>query len=168
MYQRIAVPIDGSPTSALGLQEAVKIAKSQGARLRLIHVLEDLPPADPYSGIIAGEPTLSRLREVGASILRSSAAGPREAGVVVECELIEQTGCPAAKLILQSVTAHGDELIVCGTHGRTGLARLTLGSTAEDILRNSSVPVLLVPRGVVERTMRGADFAAGAKSHAPG
>ncbi len=159
MYRRIAVPIDGSATSALGVTEAAELAKALNARLRVIHVLEDMRGA-PLGTIVLSEYALEQVRDVGRSILESSAKAPRAAGVQVECELIERAGQPPARLILESIRAHDDDLLVCGTHGRTGLSRVALGSTAEEILRHSLVPILLVPRAAADRRLRSESYRA--------
>src|SRR5579862_8890371 len=69
MYAKILVPVDGSQTSAAGLTEAIKIAKSQGSEIRLLHVVNDLILDYSYgTGVFACD-ALGELRKVGASIL---------------------------------------------------------------------------------------------------
>jgi nucleotide-binding universal stress UspA family protein len=149
MYERILVPIDGGVTAAQGLREAVKLAKCHGSRIRLVHVVDELPTVEPFGGSGGGEFVMAQLRDIGKSLLETSAGEARASGVPVESELIEQIGSPASSLILQAAVAFRADLIVCGTHGRTGLRRVVLGSTAEEIVRRSNTPVLLVPPGAV-------------------
>ncbi|OAE56796.1 universal stress protein [Achromobacter mucicolens] len=145
MYQRILVPIDGSATSDLGLNEAIRLAQLTHARLRLIHVIDEMSFAlavDSY-GYYAGE-LLELLQKDGAEILEKGLATVREKGLPVDGMLYENL----EKTVQQRVIAEADswkaDLIVIGTHGRRGVRRMVLGSSAEGILRTAPVPVLLV------------------------
>ncbi len=149
MYERILVPIDGGATAAQGLKEAINIARCHGSQIHLLHIVDELPAAEPFGGSGGGEFVMARLRDIGISLLNASTEEVRKSGVFVESELVEQIGGRVSDLILSAGRACGANLIVCGTHGRTGLRRLALGSTAEDIVRGSSIPVLLVPPGAV-------------------
>ena len=145
MYQRILVPIDGSDTSKLGLEESIRLAKSTGGRLRLIHVIDDLSLAlamDAYSGH-AGD-WLNVLRADGARILQEAADIALKAGVMFDTKLKEQFKGTVYELVLAEAQGWPADLIVLGTHGRRGLGRVVLGSSAENILRNSPIPVLLI------------------------
>ncbi|MEG0938914.1 universal stress protein [Comamonas sp.] len=145
MYQRILVPIDGSDTSKLGLEESIRLAKSTGGRLRLIHVIDDLSLAlamDAYSGH-AGD-WLNVLRADGARILQEAADIALKAGVMFDTKLKEQFKGTVYELVLAEAQGWPADLIVLGTHGRRGLGRVVLGSSAESILRNSPIPVLLI------------------------
>ena len=145
MYQRILVPIDGSATSDLGLNEAIRLAQLTHARLHLIHVIDEMSFAlavDSY-GYYAGE-LLELLQKDGAEILEKGLATVREKGLPVDGMLYENL----EKTVQQRVIAEADswkaDLIVIGTHGRRGVRRMVLGSSAEGILRTAPVPVLLV------------------------
>jgi nucleotide-binding universal stress UspA family protein len=142
MYAKILVPVDGSPTATLGLREALKLAKAHGAQIRLIHVVDELAAA---TAAPAGNELVLQLRSAGASILEEAAAAARHAHVAVDTKLIEITGGRAGAYIVQEAQTWPADLIVCGTHGRHGIGRVVMGSDAEDILRHSPVPVLLVP-----------------------
>jgi nucleotide-binding universal stress UspA family protein len=150
MYRRILVPIDGSATSFLGLQEALKLAESSPATLRLVHVVNEFLmsdvmyfPADHYDKLI--EP----LREAGRRVLENARRITRERGLEAQAVMLETIGGRAADLILTDARTWPADLIVMGTHGRRGLSRMVLGSDAELVLRGSPVPVLLV-RGTPE------------------
>jgi len=145
MYEKIVVPIDGSDTAALGLAEAIKLAKDRAGRIRLIHVLDVLPALSPPVGAAGADVVIAQMRAGGESILKDAETTTRNAGVQVESKLIEETGGQAGEHILQEATSWPADLIVCGTHGRRGIRRLVLGSDAEYIVRRSPVPVLLVP-----------------------
>lgn len=145
MYQKILVPIDGSDTSKLGLEESIRLAKSTGGRLRLIHVIDDLSLAlamDGYSGH-PGE-WLNELRAEGARILQDAADVALQSGVIVDTKLKEHFKGTVSELVIAEAQGWSADLIVIGTHGRRGLGRIVLGSSAESILRNSPIPVLLI------------------------
>jgi len=143
MYKKILVPVDGSSTSQRGLEEAISLAKLCGAAVRFVHVVNELIIANDFLAINYGE-LVDRLRDDGQKILDAAAARARAKGVASESDLIETIGGQAAREILNVSRKWGADLIVMGTHGRRGIRRLALGSDAEVVLRNSSVPVLLV------------------------
>jgi nucleotide-binding universal stress UspA family protein len=144
MYERILVPVDGSETSSRGLNEAIKIAKSQGSQLRVVHVVNEFIIGDVYgTGFFAGD-IIEVLRESGRRILEESKALARQNGVTCEGVLLESLGGTAARYILEQASQWPADLIVMGTHGRRGMARLTIGSDAEHVLRQALVPVLLI------------------------
>ncbi len=143
MYDRILVPIDGSPAATRGLSEAIKLANRRGGRLRLLHVVDELPAMLPPAG--ATDIVIAQLRSAGDEILKAGAAQARDAGVQAECKLIEEMGGEAGVRILEEAQSWDADLIVCGTHGRRGVRRLLMGSDAEYVVRRSPVPVLLVP-----------------------
>ena len=150
MYQRILVPIDGSPTALQGLAEAIRLAQMSAGQLRLLHVVDELsiimgmaPYATPPEDLFA------TMRKQGQSVLdqaREQAIGQK---VAADGVLLESMGGRLADLVVEQARSWPADLIVLGTHGRRGLGRMLLGSDAEQILRNAPVPVLLV-RGQAE------------------
>ncbi len=151
MYERILVPIDGSDTSQFGLKEAIRIAQLTHARVRLIHVIDELSfamTADAYR-YHAGE-LLDLLRKNGAKLLESALESVRAAGVDADSVLYENLDRTVQQRVLDEASAWKADLIVIGTHGRRGARRLILGSSAEGILRAATVPVLLLrsPEGM--------------------
>lgn len=150
MYQRILVPVDGSPTSALGLKEACQLARLTHASLRLIHVIDELSFAlalQPY-GYYAGE-LLDMLRKNGTEILQTALATARQQDIKADSVLYESLDKTVAQRVLAEAAEWKADLIVIGTHGRRGVRRMMLGSSAEEVLRNATIPVLLVhaPQG---------------------
>ena len=129
MYERILVPIDGGVTAAQGLKEAIKIAQYHGSLIHLVHIVDELPVIEPFGGTGGSEFVMAQLRDIGKSLLDSCTAEVRDCGIPVEGELIEQIGSRAADLILRAAVESRADLIVCGTHGRTGVRRVVLGST---------------------------------------
>jgi nucleotide-binding universal stress UspA family protein len=144
MYKRILVPVDGSGASNRGVLEAIRLAKSTGAQLRLVHVV------DEFLGLVGATPAvypvdvIKSLQQGGREILDKSIALVREHALEPQSALIEAIGTPASKLILVQAREWPADLIVMGTHGRRGVRRMVFGSDAEVVVRMSPVPVLLV------------------------
>ena len=154
MYRRILVPLDGSRTSQLGLAEAVRLARSQGSSLRLLHVVDELVlmTAPEMSYDIAD--LIEVLKADGMRILEKGAAHARKHGVKVQTSLVESFGGRAAHAIVDEAKKFHASLIVLGTHGRRGMKRVVMGSDAEEVVRNSPVPVLLVRSGPAPKRAR--------------
>jgi nucleotide-binding universal stress UspA family protein len=145
MYQRILVPVDGSPTSEKGLQEAITLAKLTGGRIRVLHVVDDMPflMASEGYGAMGGD-VLGVLRDAGEKILAECRARVERAGVAVDSAIFESVQGRLCERVVQQIGDWKADLVVLGTHGRRGVRRLVLGSDAEQVLRNATVPVLLV------------------------
>lgn len=145
MYQRILVPVDGSPTSSKGLDEAIQLARLTGAALRLIHVVDLVAFAtgfEPY-GVFAGS-LIPTLRETGEKILAQGVDRVQATGLRADSALIENLGTRVSNTVIEHAKTWGADLIVVGTHGRRGVTRWLLGSDAEQMVRMAPVPVLLV------------------------
>ena len=146
MYQRILVPIDGSPTSNRGLDEAIQLARLTGASLRLIHVVDEMTFATGFEtyAAYAGD-VIPMMRQAGEEILAMGKARVAAAGLdKVETQLLESFAVRVWELVVEQAQDWKADLIVIGTHGRRGMGRLLMGSDAEQILRMAPVPVLLV------------------------
>lgn len=144
MYARILVPVDGSPTASRGLAEAMQLAKVVGARLRLLHVVNELVLAPMYGAGIETGKVIDSMRSYGQSVLQEAEKKAREQGLQCDAVMIESVGGLAGDIIVQQAAEWQAELIALGTHGRRGLRRVVLGSDAEHVVRNAAVPVLLV------------------------
>ena len=145
MYQKILVPVDGSPTSERGLDEAIRLGTLTHGHLRLLHVVDELSLAlamDAYSGY-AGD-WMNTLREDGKRILADAKSRVAAAGLEAETVLIDNFEGRVHDLTVAEATKWPADVIVIGTHGRRGIGRMVLGSSAEHVLRLSPVPVLLV------------------------
>lgn len=152
-YKRILVPVDGSPTSRNGLDEAAKIARESGSRLLLLHVIDDTVAFSSPEG--AGvNVVLDALRASGRSALAEAAEHARRAKLQAETALLEKATGRVADAIVDQAKRWRADLIVMGTHGRRGVNRLLLGSNAELVVRSSTIPVLLVPGEARRRTGR--------------
>ena len=143
-YRRILVPVDGSTTSNAGVREAVKLAKAQRARLRLVHVVDEFSAfSTPEGGINAGT-LINLMKQSGKQILRRTERLAAGLGAKPETVLCESVGARVADVITQQAKRWRADLIVMGTHGRRGVNRLLLGSDAELVARSSPAPLLLV------------------------
>lgn len=147
MYSRILVAVDGSPTSEQALQHAIGLAKDFSAALRVVHVVDmGALPLGPELAIDIGAVTKAR-RAAGERVIETARQTCRAGGVEAEMRLLE-TAAPTqhiAAAIAEAAAAWPADLVVAGTHGRTGVQRLLLGSVATGIVRVSLVPVLLIP-----------------------
>lgn len=148
MYKRILVAVDGSDTSDLALQEATGLARTQEAQLRILHVVDKVTLNWDAEFAYMGE-TQAALIQAGEEILRKAQMVAQEASVPADTKLVEivQLGHRIANVIVEEADNWPADLIVIGTHGRRGFSRLLLGSTAEDVVRISSKPVLLIRGG---------------------
>jgi nucleotide-binding universal stress UspA family protein len=130
-------PTDFSPRSEHAFQLACTLARDHGARLLVLHVIDQ--PIAAYGGVMTAPPApppVEERKSAQEQMRRMCASEPK---LLIEHRL--QDGDPA-RWILQIATDCKCDLIVMGTHGRTGLRRLLMGSVAEQVLRNAACPVL--------------------------
>ena len=144
MYRNILVPVDGSPTAGRALHEAIELARSLGSCLRVLHIVNSAYWIAPGATPGGADDLFTQMRSSGESIVHEATVAARAAGVEVDGKLLEAPGQHAGDFILDEARAWPAHLIVCGTHGRSGLRRLLMGSDAEYVVRHSAVPVLLV------------------------
>ncbi len=138
MFERLLVPLDGSPRAELVLGQIGRILKREDAEILLLRV-------------ISHPPSLER-RDTGAQVTREreeaqaylhELAKRIGTGRTVKVHARVAEGAPA-ETVLQAAKDEGATMIAMTTHGRSGVARWTMGSVAEKVLRASPVPVLLV------------------------
>ena len=134
----ILYPTDFSGPSEYALQVACSLARDYGAKLVVLHV--DMPPVTMGEVISSMDPEEYK-EKLWAEFRRLETSEPGIRDLRVETKLVE--GNPA-KEILRTANEIKPELIVMGTHGRTGLSRLLMGSVAEEVVRKSPFPVLTV------------------------
>lgn len=145
-YRTFVVPYDFSAHSRAALFAATDLARRLNADLHLVHVVQ--PPAFAYGygayGASAVPPPVDmpEVREGAEKALRDVAAGVENAPGKVEAHVFEGSGI--AEVILQAAGDLDADLLVMGTHGRTGIAHAFLGSVAERTLRRAPCPVLTV------------------------
>lgn len=149
MFKRILVAVDGSPTSNRGYKVAVDLAKSIGAKLVVLHVIDERAVGIGLSasGFVAPayvEDVIAALRDAGRKVLAKAQREAQAKGQAIDAHLVESLGNGVAQTILAQAKKQKADLVVLGTHGRRGLARVVVGSDAETVLREAAVPVLLV------------------------
>ncbi|MFT4905571.1 MAG: nucleotide-binding universal stress UspA family protein [Natronomonas sp.] len=137
MYDRILLPTDGSEASSRAIEQAIGLATETGAEIHALFVVEDIP----YAPEMMDDEVAAQLRSVGEEALTAIREQAEEAGVDVVAALEE--GAPHTTIIDYS-EAENVDLIVMGTHGRSGLDRYLLGSVTERVVRTAEVPVLTV------------------------
>lgn len=141
---RILVPTDFSPCSLHALRHAEEMARRFGAELTLLHV------SDPLSGSdLPGAGELSGRREIDRALVLLRERDYRVRGVL-------RRGHPADEIV-QAAAAERADLIVIGTHGRTGLKHALMGSVAEGVVRKAPCPVLTVRHTEGASRMRRSD-----------
>jgi len=153
MFRHIMVPIDGSEFSLQAVDLAASLAKEQGADCTVFTVVDITPAA----ALAAATPDLvdawlKTLEEQAQIAVDTAVARMRARGVEANAEVAKGY---APDLILEVTARHRGDLIVMGSHGRSGLRRLFIGSVAESVLRSSPVPVLIV-RGSEQKAVKAA------------
>lgn len=144
MFKHILLATDGSPASTHAATLAVGLARTHGAKLTALYV------ADPYPYIGVGEinPMGYQAYSAAAQQLAAQAHATVDAlckqggaEVPLQARLVEDVA--AASGIVKTAQDEGADLIVMGSHGRSGIARLMLGSVATKVVAESPVPVLV-------------------------
>ena len=141
--KRILHPSDFSSASRAAFAKAVEMTKANRGELVLLHVLTPVVPVvgegyispKVYDDIVASAEAWAR-RQIGALVAKAKKAGVRARGLVVE-------GVPHDRIVRAARSTRAD-LVVMGTHGRTGFAKLFLGSVAARVLATAPCPVLTV------------------------
>lgn len=146
IYKKIILAIDGSDTSNCALQEAIKLAEDQKAKLHLIHVIEE---SFPFHGGIGFDysPLIDLYKKEGQRILDLAQERiDNHSSIKAETKLIELNPFQGriAEVIIEETKLWGGDLLIIGTHGRRGFSHLVLGSVAEHVMRIATTPVLLV------------------------
>ena len=142
-YQNILVPVDGSETSYTAVAQAAELAKAFGGKITVVQVLA----LDPYiaAEYISANQTNDLIERARTSVLKTleeAAAKFSDLGIPVEAKLLE--GQVVHREIIREAETSKADLIVIGSHGRTGLKRLFLGSVAQSVLGEAHIPVLVV------------------------
>ena len=138
MYDRILLPTDGSDGTQSAIDHAIELAEYTGATLHILYVVDTsvaaaVPEAQTY--------TISEIfEEAGSQVLDAVRDQATERGVPVETAIRHGS---AHTEILAAADESNAEIIVMGTHGRTGINRMLLGSVADRVIRHASQPVLV-------------------------
>ncbi len=138
MFFKIVVPLDGSPCSESALRSASFMARAFNAELKLVTVEDIALPI--YPGEVDAE-MISDVQKNHEAYLNRRAHELREEGCCVTIAVLKPG--PPADRILDEVHRERADLIVVGSHGRTGLTRVLLGSVAEKLARQAPCPVMI-------------------------
>jgi len=133
MYKDILVPTNGSQGAKDALEHSIEIASQWDATLHTLYVVD--------TRLARSGPLLETLRDEGRKAVRDVEVAGTQAGLTVVTEIGE--GNPHEE-ILDYISKHGIDMVIMGTHGRTGLDRAVMGSVAERVVRRSPAPVLTV------------------------
>lgn len=139
MYERILLPTDGSEASNPAVDEAIGLAKDTGADLHILFVVENLS----YAPEMMDETVEAQLQTMGEEALGNIEERAENENVEVVTQI--RHGIPH-EVIIDYADETDCDVIVMGTHGRTGLDRYLLGSVTERVVRSSDTPVLTVRR----------------------
>jgi nucleotide-binding universal stress UspA family protein len=138
MYDHVLVPTDGSEQAERALDHAVELASAFDATLHVLFVVD----ASGFAAEVDAALLVRQLETYGQRVVDAAVERARQAGVAgVTGEVV--TGS-AHRRILAYADTHDVDLIVMGTHGRTGLDHFLLGSVTERVVRLADVPVLTV------------------------
>lgn len=149
MYKRILIPIDGSKCSDQGARDGIRLASEIEAEVLLLFVIEPLPAAvtvpspEGYAGLAPYvDDYFSDLKRMGKTSLEAAARLAKKSGVRARTNLVG----PAhpVNTIVRIAQRKRCDLIVMGSHGRSGLSRFILGSVTEGVLRSTTKSLLVV------------------------
>ncbi|WP_435066148.1 universal stress protein [Halobaculum sp. EA56] len=144
MFDRVLIPTDGSDPARSAVEMALGLAETHGATLHILFIV-DQPTSvsgmgEGFSGL---DDLLDALEEKGHET--TEAVVEQAKGRGIETKTAVRRGNPHDD-ILTYANNHDIDVIVMGTHGRTGVKRALLGSVTEDVVRHSEIPVLTVHR----------------------
>lgn len=144
MFKHIVIATDGSPASENAARLAVGLARTHGSKLTTVFVVDPYP----YLGVGEINPqgfqaymSAAQAQAAQAHAMVEALCKEGDKPVELEVRLVEEVG--AASGIVQTAAAIGADLIVLGSHGRGGIARLMLGSVSTKVVAESKVPVLV-------------------------
>jgi nucleotide-binding universal stress UspA family protein len=139
--KKILCPTDFSQGSSAAEARAVELARALQAEIELLHVYQLPVVALPDVPVTVSPTYVADLTTRIDELLAEERKALAQQGITVTTKVIE--GIPS-EAIVQRAEEIGAEMIVIGTHGRTGFRRLLLGSVAEQVVRSSKIPVMTV------------------------
>ena len=158
MFKRILVAVDGSPASSAGLKAAIELAGDQQAAVVALHVIDDSVLPVDFEGVAYPrayvDSYFAAQEQYGGKLVERARARALRSNVSLEPVVVRSRSRTVADVIVAQARKHKADAIVIGTHGRRGIARVLMGSDAEQVVRIATVPVLLVrgayrPKGKV-------------------
>ena len=143
-YQNILVPVDGSDISFSALKHAAAIAKAFGSKVTAISVVAEDPFAAAdfyYSPDMLKDYIQEAIKNAEEGLGKAKQLAEQQ-GVQIDTQVVRDS--VAAETIIKTAESLHTDLIIMGSHGRKGIQKLALGSVAEEVLKLSQVPVLIV------------------------
>jgi nucleotide-binding universal stress UspA family protein len=148
MYRCIVVGLDGSPASEAALRAACELADPAGGQIVLVHAVDALEVGrlGPWARYAYGRHVQAVARDTRAEVAAAQAylaSCASSAPCGVRARIIVRVG-DASHVITAVARESGADLIVMGTHGRSGIARMAVGSVADEVVAQAPAPVLLI------------------------
>lgn len=141
IFKKILVPIDGSDPSDRAMRMALDLTRDALGTVRFVHVIDD-------KLYLTSEALTADLRsyayESAKQLLQTAMDTAAAMGVNAESRVVDKPRQRLGESVADEAAEWGADLVVVGSHGRRGLGRLLLGSGAEQVIRLSGVPVLVV------------------------
>lgn len=144
IFSRILVGVDASSVSTEAVRLAARLAQTYGGELIAFHAVDwyrAVAMACDSTFLMDSTSIVDALREEGSTLLEDAAKIAAECGIHADVRMVDGD---ASIELLNACAAEKSTLIVMGTHGRSGIGRLVLGSTTEAVLRGSTLPVMTV------------------------
>ncbi|MFT6590858.1 MAG: nucleotide-binding universal stress UspA family protein [Rhodoferax sp.] len=143
MFKHILVPVDGSTTAQLAVEKTLGLVKAFGSRVTAIFVVDPYPFTGVGTDFAYGQAEyLSAATAEANAAIQAVKTAFEAAGVTVETSVVEAHA--TWRGIVQTAESVQADLIVMGSHGRSGLEKLVLGSVTQAVLSNTQLPVLVV------------------------
>ena len=139
--KEILVPIDFTATSEHALDYAVDFAKTVGAKITVLHAYELPIYGFPDGALVASADVASRILSGAQAGLQAAIEKRKASGV--ELRAVLRDGPPSEEIAAVAKESKAD-LVILGTHGRSGLRRAIMGSVAEEVIRACECPVLTI------------------------
>jgi len=147
MFKRIMIALDNNKVSQLALKTAIDFAKNQKAILCIIHAID-------YSSLVMSgegvdfEALRQNTKKEGQGLLQASVLKAKKKGVKAEAKLIEPKklalSTDIAGLVINTSKKWRANLLVIGTHAYSGVSRFVLGSLTDEVMQQSSIPLLII------------------------
>lgn len=142
MFKHILVPVDGSRTSQAAVAKALGLAKAFGSKVSAIYVIDPYPFSGVGSDFAYGQTEyLTAANAEANAAIKYAKESLIDGGVPVETHVVE--GHNTWRGIVSTAESLNADLIVMGSHGRSGIEKLVLGSVAQAVLTHTKLPVLI-------------------------
>ena len=148
MYEHILIATDGSELSGKGVAAGIALAKGSGAKVTVVFVSEPFPAYDlgSHFGLFQDQKAMegydAGCRQIAGTVLSGAQTAAEGAGVA--CATLHVERSTPARAIIETASARSCDLIVLTSHGRSGLERFMLGSTAARVVQSAETSVLVV------------------------